>query len=134
LAFGETEIADKIFQYFLAMISSFEHNPVNAVFVEFKDSRCPANAVTFANGQNNPLDGFPAVVGMHKNGVAILRKPLITGFTTKQMGLILAIARAGGNIALPPDPIICTAWIRAEVGRKIYHHGLLPSNVFIILS
>jgi hypothetical protein len=66
--------------------------------------------------------------------MTVLRKPLVTGLTTKQMGLILAIARTGSNIALPPDPIICTAWIRAEVGRKIYHHGLLPSKVFLILS
>jgi hypothetical protein len=65
------------------MIARFEHHAVDAILVEFKDSRCPANAVTFANGQNDTLDGFPAVVGVHKNGVTIFGKPLITGFTTK---------------------------------------------------
>jgi len=125
---------NKIFQYSFAMISSLEHNSVDAVFVKLEDSRCPANTITFANGKDNALDSFPAIVGVHKNGVTILRKPLVTGLTTKQMGLILTIARTGGNIALPPDPIIFTDWIRAEVGRKIYHLNLLPLKVFLILS
>jgi hypothetical protein len=65
------------------MIARFEHHAVDTILVEFKDSRCPANAVTFGNGQNNALDGLPAVVGVHKDGVTILRKPLITGLTTQ---------------------------------------------------
>jgi hypothetical protein len=65
------------------MIARFEHHTVDAIFVEFKDSRCPTDTVTFGNGQNNALDGFPAVVGVHKNGVTILRKSLVTSLTTQ---------------------------------------------------
>jgi hypothetical protein len=74
---------NKSFQYFFAMISSLEHNPVDAVFVKLEDSRCPADTVAFANGKDNALDGFPAIVGVHKDGVTILGKPLITGLTPK---------------------------------------------------
>jgi hypothetical protein len=71
------------FQYLFAMLACFEHHAVDAVFVESEDSRCPPDAVRFGNGQNNPLDGLPAVVGVHKDGVTILGKPLITGLTTQ---------------------------------------------------
>jgi hypothetical protein len=71
------------FQYLFAMLARFEHHAVDAIFVEFKDSCCPTNAVTFGNSQNNTLDGFPAVVGVHKDGVTILGKPLITGLTAQ---------------------------------------------------
>ena len=65
------------------MIARFEHHTVDAIFVQGKDSRCPTDTVTFGNGENNTLDGFPAVVGVHKDGVTILRKSLITGLTTQ---------------------------------------------------
>jgi len=111
------------------MISGLEHNTVNTIFVQFKDSCCPPNAVAFGNCQNNAFDGFPAIIGVYKNCVTILRKPLITILTTQQMGFILAIARTGCNVAVPPDSMVFTLWIRAEVIRKI-HHGLLSYIMF----
>jgi hypothetical protein len=83
LTFGEAEVMNQGFQYLFAMLARFEHHPVDAVFVELEDSRCPANAVRFGNGQNNALDGFPAIVGVQKDGITILGKPLVTGLTTK---------------------------------------------------
>jgi hypothetical protein len=74
---------NQVFQYLFAMLPRFEHHAVDAVFVELEDSRCPANAVTFGNGQNNALDSFPAVVGVQKDGIAILGKPLVTGLATQ---------------------------------------------------
>jgi hypothetical protein len=53
---------NQVLEYLLAMIACFEHHAVDAILVEFKDSRCPTDAVTFGNGQNNTLDGFPAIV------------------------------------------------------------------------
>jgi hypothetical protein len=68
------------FQYLLGMLACFEHHAVDAVFIEFKDSRYLANAVRFGNCHYNALDGFPAIVGVHKDGVTILGKPLVIGF------------------------------------------------------
>jgi hypothetical protein len=83
LAFGEAEVMNQVFQDLFAMLARFEHHPVDAVFIELEDSRCPPDAVRFRNSQNNPLDGFPAIVGMQKDGITILRKPLVTGFATQ---------------------------------------------------
>jgi len=116
------------------MLSGLEHNTVNTILVQFKDSCCPPNTVTFGNGQNNAFDGFPAIIGVHKNCVTILRKPLAAALTTQQMGFILAIARTGCNVAFSPDSMVFTLWIRAEVIRKIYHHGLLSYKGFLIVS
>jgi len=49
------------------------------------------------------------------------------------MSSILAIAGTGGNVSLSPNPIVLTAWIRAEVGRKISHHCLLSYQGLLIL-
>ena len=107
------------------MIARFEHHTVDAIFVEFKDSRCPANAVTFSNRQNNALDGFPAVVGVHKDGVTILRKPLITGPAAKQMSFIFPIASTGCDVSFSPHSMVLALRIWAEIVRKIYHPVLL---------
>jgi len=95
---------NQVFQYLFTMSARLEHNSVDAVFVKLEDSRCPANAVIFGNSQNNALDGFPAIVGVHKDDVTILGKPLVAGLTAKQMSSILAIVGSGANVSLSPNP------------------------------
>ena len=115
------------------MFSSFEHNTVNTIFVYRKYSCCPSNAVTFGNSQNNALNGFPAIIGVHKDCIAILGKPLITAPATQQMSLIFAITSTSGNVSVPPDSILLTLWIRAKLISKVYHANLLSTKGFPIV-
>ena len=90
------------------MVASFEHNTVNAIFVQRKDSCCPPDTVTLGNSQNNALNGFPAIIGVHKDCVTIFRKPLIAGLATQQMGFVLAIPSTGCNVSAAPDAMVLT--------------------------
>ena len=125
---------NQVFQYCFAMLSSFEHHTVNPILVKGKNSCCPPNTVTFGNRQNYASDSFSAVVGMHKNGITILRKPLITCLAPQQVGFILAIACASCDIPSTSDSMILATRIRAKIIIKVYHLNPPFDNIFDILS
>jgi len=88
------------------MLTGFEYDPVNSIFVKRKNSRCPPNAVTFGNGQNNALNLLFTVVRVHKDCAMILAKPVIACPATKQTGLVFAVPCTGGNVSFPLDFIV----------------------------
>jgi hypothetical protein len=76
------------------------------------------------------LNGFLAIIGVHKYCVTILRKPFITGFATEQMSFIFAIPRTGCDVSFSPDSMVLTLWIGAKIISKIYHPNLLSVKGF----
>jgi len=120
-------------QYCFTMLSSLEYNTVNPVLVKGQNSCCPPNAVTFGNSQNYALYSFPAVVGVHKNSITILRKPLVTCLTTQQVSFVLAIACARCNIPTAPDSMVLTVRIRTKIIIKVYHLNPPLGYVFNIV-
>lgn len=123
---------NKVAKYRFTMLPCFKDNTVDPVLIKRKDSRCPPDTVTFGNSQNNTLDSLPAIVGMHKDSITILRKPLITCLTTQQMGFILAIACTRCYVPLTPNSMILTLWIRAIIITKVYYfnHPPLSKKLF----
>jgi hypothetical protein len=79
------------------------------------------------------LDRLFAIIGVHEDSVTILRKPLVTGLTTQQMGLVLAIPSTGCDVPVAPDPVVFTFRIRTKMTSKIYHPILLSPKGFHIL-
>ena len=112
------------------MVASFEHNTVNAVFVQRKDSCCSADTVTLGNSQNNTLNGFPAIIGVHKDCVTIFRESLIAGLATQQMSFVLAIPSTSCNVSATPEALVLTLRIRTKIIGKIYHSNLLSDRIF----
>ena len=111
------------------MLSRLQDNTVNAVLVKRKDSSCPPNTVTFGNGQNNGLNGLPAIIGVHKDSVTIFRKPLVTCLATQQMSSVLAIACTGCDVSTAPDSMIPALRTRTKAISKIHHSVPLSDKV-----
>jgi len=119
-------------QYCFTMHSSLEYNTDNPVLVKGENSCCPPNAVTFGNSQNYAPDSLPAVVGVHKNSITILRKPLVTCLATQQVSFVLAIACARCDIPMAPDSVVLTVKIRAKIIIKVYHLNPPLGHIFNI--
>jgi len=79
------------------------------------------------------LNGFSAIIGVHKDCVTILRKPLVTGLATQQMSFILAIPGTGCDVPVSPDTVVLTLWIRTKMISKLYHPNLLSAKGFPIV-
>ena len=62
------------------MFSGLENDTIDAIFIEVENSRRPSNTVTLGNGKDNGLNCLLAVIGVHKDCVAVLGKPLIACF------------------------------------------------------
>jgi hypothetical protein len=116
------------------VFTGLENNSVNGIFVKIENSRRPSNAVTFGDGQNDTLDLFSAIVGMHEDRAMVFGEPVIACFTAQQKGLVFSIPCACGNVPFASDPMVCTFCVWAKMFTEIGHHILLSIRGFVDIT
>jgi hypothetical protein len=102
------------------VLSCLDYDTVYRVFVIGQDPRCPSNAVTFGDGQDNALNIFFAVIRMHKDSPTILREPLVARLTAKQQCPVFAIASTRRYVPPSPDFIVRTLGIGTKIIAEIH--------------